>query len=166
MRQAEGGNHGRLRVPPDGAIRGGTAEPPRVHAPRVGGRNRLAALGVIPEKEARAQAPKRGGTIRLAAQIPGKDPEFGHRLQRRRGVHVSAVARIPLLSARGLDARPAARHRLESRSGPQDMGVHHPPGRQVARRLTAHHRRRSGDHSNGCSILRSARRRVRCTTGF
>jgi peptide/nickel transport system substrate-binding protein len=35
----------------------------------------LAALGVIPEKEARAQTPKRGGTIRLAAQIPGKDPE-------------------------------------------------------------------------------------------
>ena len=35
----------------------------------------LAVIGAFPEKEARAQTPKRGGTIRLAAQIPGKDPE-------------------------------------------------------------------------------------------
>ena len=35
----------------------------------------LGAFSVVPSKKVVAQTPKRGGTIRLAAQIPGKDPE-------------------------------------------------------------------------------------------
>ncbi len=35
----------------------------------------LAALGMVGAKSVRADEPKRGGTIRLAAQFPGKDPQ-------------------------------------------------------------------------------------------
>jgi peptide/nickel transport system substrate-binding protein len=35
----------------------------------------LAALGMVGTKSVRADDPKRGGTIRLAAQFPGKDPQ-------------------------------------------------------------------------------------------
>ena len=83
----------------------------------------LAAFGVAGTRSAMAQTePKRGGTLRLAAQYPGQGSGVRHRVERRRGVHLSALPRISLLSAGGLDARSAPCHLLEGRARSEDLG--------------------------------------------
>ena len=81
----------------------------------------LAAFGVAGTRGVLAQEPKRGGTLRLAAQYPGKDPE---------SVTASNAGEV-------FTYQPSLEYLCYPR---EDWTLHHPPGREMAQWLDAYDR--------------------------